>query len=137
MTPEERAAKAKTEWRKRNPGYHSEWQKKNPDYNKRRRSNEPEYVAYRERCARRLAWAKLFPLVVRGLKAFPCTDCGVQYPHYVMDFDHREPEKKVAPISRFKSSTPMETLVAEIEKCDLVCANCHRERTHGRARSDD
>lgn len=27
-------------------------------------------------------------------KNVPCMDCGVTYPHYVMEFDHREPEHK-------------------------------------------
>lgn len=60
----------------------------------------------------------------------PCVDCGVRYPHYVLDFDHRDPSKKnmcVAYLVRY--STPK--MLEEIKKCDLVCSNCHRERTHG------
>lgn len=60
----------------------------------------------------------------------PCADCGKKYPYYVMDFDHRDPTQKddcVAYIVRF--STPR--MLKEIEKCDLVCSNCHRERTFG------
>ena len=29
----------------------------------------------------------------------PCYDCGVKYPHYVMDFDHRDSSKKRFAIS--------------------------------------
>lgn len=69
--------------------------------------------------------------IVRSLKERPCMDCGIQYPHYVMDWDHRDPTQKVMGVSRMTTRVPLEALLTEIEKCDLVCANCHRERTHG------
>jgi hypothetical protein len=31
---------------------------------------------------------------VRQMKNQPCADCGINYPYYVMDFDHREDEIK-------------------------------------------
>lgn len=68
---------------------------------------------------------------VRQKKTFPCLDCGVQYPYYVMDFDHREGETKKYELNRVGRMT-MRALETEIAKCDLVCANCHRERTHQR-----
>jgi hypothetical protein len=56
-------------------------------------------------------------------------DCGSTYPYYVMDFDHRENKKfNIGPNSY---STSFADLKAEIDKCDVVCANCHRERTYG------
>ena len=78
---------------------------------------------------------------VRELMAFvnqykqkPCMDCGVQYPSYVMDFDHRDSEDKVGEISlmAINRGFSKERILAEIKKCDLVCSNCHRERTHQR-----
>lgn len=68
---------------------------------------------------------------VNSFKAAPCMDCGVQYPPYVMDFDHRDPGTKIASIGQMISGWSFETIAAEIAKCDLVCSNCHRERTHG------
>lgn len=67
---------------------------------------------------------------IRKKKAIPCADCGHRYPYYVMDFDHRDPAKKEFNISTFRARNPA-ALWAEIDKCDVVCANCHRERTHG------
>jgi hypothetical protein len=64
-------------------------------------------------------------------KAAPCADCGVQYPYYVMDFDHRPDEVKLFEMSD-SYTLRMELMLAEIAKCDVVCANCHRERTHTR-----
>lgn len=57
-------------------------------------------------------------------------DCGVHYPSYVMDFDHRDPSTKKGGVGKFVS-VGWKSLKEEIAKCDLVCANCHRERTWG------
>lgn len=68
-------------------------------------------------------------LYIRSKKNHPCMDCGVQYPHYVMDFDHRE--NKLFNVSRMVTGFSLEAIDVEIEKCDLVCSNCHRIRTWG------
>lgn len=68
-------------------------------------------------------------------KSRPCMDCGVQYPHYVMDFDHREGEIKAIEVSRLRTQGSWRRVKEEIAKCDLVCSNCHRERTHRRRTS--
>ena len=65
----------------------------------------------------------------RNLKERPCVDCGGQYPHYVMQFDHRDPSTKAANVSTLANG-PIAELAREAAKCDLVCANCHAERTH-------
>jgi hypothetical protein len=67
--------------------------------------------------------------VVREAKDRPCQDCGLQYPYYVMDFDHRE--DKQFNIASYRN-VGIRQLRAEIVKCDVVCANCHRIRTHAR-----
>lgn len=68
---------------------------------------------------------------VRDLKeASPCKDCGEKYPYYVMDFDHLE--NKEGLIGRFANNLHEAALRKELEKCELVCANCHRVRTFKR-----
>jgi hypothetical protein len=64
-------------------------------------------------------------------ESHPCKDCGVSYPYYVMDFDHVGVKRAL--ISRLvtRGATPAR-IQDEIDQCDLVCANCHRERTHQR-----
>lgn len=62
-------------------------------------------------------------------KNVPCADCGKSYPYYVMDFDHVR-GTKVLRISAMQDRK-LEVLEEEIAKCDVVCANCHRERTYG------
>jgi hypothetical protein len=90
------------------------------------RSNKRQYL---ERNARTNARHRA---LIRSAKSRPCADCGVQYPYYVMDFDHRDGATKSFILSDVPRATS-KSLIREIEKCDVVCANCHRERTHQRA----
>lgn len=68
---------------------------------------------------------------MRDIKeAKPCLDCGKKYPYYVMDFDHLENKKNL--ISFLASTGRIGALKAEVEKCEVVCANCHRQRSYKR-----
>lgn len=70
---------------------------------------------------------------VRKLKEAPCKDCGIKYPHYVMDFDHVLSGSKKGSVNRLVGErVGWLTLKQEIEKCEIVCANCHRIRTYHR-----
>lgn len=69
--------------------------------------------------------------LVKQMKSRACADCDVQYPFYVMDFDHREGEIKEYELNRVDRMTTR-AILREIEKCDVVCANCHRVRTYER-----
>lgn len=68
---------------------------------------------------------------IRELKeSTPCKDCGLFYPSCVMDFDHIK-GKKMQNVSRMVlSGISLTTIKKEISKCEIVCANCHRIRTH-------
>lgn len=111
MTEEEKAKKAE---------YQKRWYEKN-------KARHIENVSKRKAEVKTRAQQFL-----RELKeASPCTDCGVQYPYYVMDFDHlRDKKYQVALMPGMGYDIP--TIKAEIEKCELVCANCHRVRTFTR-----
>jgi hypothetical protein len=70
--------------------------------------------------------------IKNAAKDVACMDCGIKYPPYVMDFDHRG--DKVFEIAGASSTfMSLEKLKVEIAKCDVVCANCHRARTHNRS----
>lgn len=69
--------------------------------------------------------------LVRQMKSRACADCGIQYPFYVMDFDHREGESKEYELNRIDRMTTW-AILSEIKKCDVVCSNCHRVRTYKR-----
>lgn len=75
---------------------------------------------------------RLLQQYVIGLKNMrPCADCKVQYPFYVMDYDHVRGIKVSSVSQMIANCVSIEMLQEEIAKCDLVCSNCHRERTHG------
>ena len=59
----------------------------------------------------------------------PCVDCG-ESDLRVLEFDHREGVVKIAEVTLLVNSlVAWERVLAEIEKCDVRCANCHRRRT--------
>lgn len=72
--------------------------------------------------------------LIRTYKSKACADCENTYPYYVMDFDHVG--EKSFTISESWHTKGINTLRKELDKCDVVCANCHRERTHQRLRAD-
>jgi len=59
-----------------------------------------------------------------------CVDCGLTGAPYLFDFDHRDPATKSFLVSNGGNGTSIARLREEAAKCDLVCANCHRHRTH-------
>jgi hypothetical protein len=71
---------------------------------------------------------------IRAAKQKPCADCGVEYPYYVMDFDHVRGVKEFG-IAEKSRRGGRKALADEIAKCDVVCANCHRIRTYTRPHS--
>lgn len=68
---------------------------------------------------------------INRVKDTECEDCGIKYPHYVMDFDHRG-QKLINVATMIGRNWSMEKIKNEIAKCDVVCANCHRIRTFGK-----
>jgi hypothetical protein len=69
---------------------------------------------------------------LRDLKTkTPCVDCGINYPYYVMDFDHVRGVKH-ANVMELVSTLSKKRIDQEIAKCEIVCSNCHRIRTHMR-----
>jgi len=68
-----------------------------------------------------------------ALKNQPCSDCGLKFPPTMMHFDHLGESPKNGDVSRLISNVGWDTLLKEIEKCDLVCIICHGLRTLERA----
>ena len=68
---------------------------------------------------------------IDSFKNKPCADCGVKYPPYVMDFDHLG-NKEFSLYEAIGHNFSEEKILAEINKCEVVCANCHRIRTQQR-----
>jgi len=99
------------------------------DFQAYREANREHYRRKNvEICRRRKAERHL---EIDRLKSVPCKDCGLLYPPYVMDFDHRDPTHKKSEINYLinKTTAPWSRILNEIAKCDIVCVCCHRMRT--------
>jgi hypothetical protein len=57
-----------------------------------------------------------------------CADCGYRQDPCALDFDHRDPNLKVSLVPGL-INLDWGTVLEEISKCDIRCANCHRIRT--------
>ena len=54
-----------------------------------------------------------------------CTKCGFAHPA-ALDFHHEDPSEKEYNINRLISNGQFKKAEAELEKCIVLCANCHR-----------
>ena len=93
-------------------GYYQANHKRYTDYNRERKRRNQQFVR-------------------DYLKEHPCLDCGESDP-VVLDFDHlRDKIKDISYLASRQFS--IATIQKEIEKCEVVCSNCHRRRTADRA----
>ena len=60
-----------------------------------------------------------------------CADCGYRTNPVALDFDHLPGATKVYRVACMAGMS-RKLIDAEIAKCEVVCANCHRVRTHER-----
>lgn len=60
-------------------------------------------------------------------KGGKCKKCGYDKCLQALDFHHRDPKDKTFSIAKNGLRFSWDRLKREIDKCDLVCANCHRE----------
>ena len=112
-------------WKKQSPEHRAEVRRKNAEAAKLYSLRHPDRrkdIGDRRRAVR--------APIIREAKDRPCADCGVQYPYYVMQFDHVRGEKKFNLGGGWNNS--VEAIQEEIAKCDVGCANCHAERTYQR-----
>jgi biotin operon repressor len=76
---------------------------------------------------------EIFEFISQYKESIGCIDCGEDYPYFVLQFDHLR--DKEFSISRYRQNGySLEQIKKEIEKCEVVCANCHSMRTHSRSK---
>jgi len=90
-------------------------------------ANRPTYLGKsgRRNRAERERFASFF---IQYFSAHPCVDCGATDAR-ILDFDHRDPATKTETINVLARRGDWDAVLAEIAKCDVRCANCHRRRT--------
>jgi len=109
----------------------------NRAYNASHREERQAYsrayeASHREdRRARDRAYHKRDMVDLRALKLLRgCLDCGYDDNSDALQFDHRPGTVKARTVASLSGAA----LIAEIAKCDVVCANCHAIRTATRKR---
>ena len=60
-------------------------------------------------------------------KGDKCENCGYDKCHSALEFHHNDPSQKDFGISQDGNTRPWEVIKEELDKCVMLCANCHRE----------
>lgn len=66
--------------------------------------------------------------MINTFKSCPCNMCGQQYEHFNMQIDHIDSNTKLYDVCQLKSRK-VETLQVELDKCQVLCALCHRRKS--------
>lgn len=91
-------------------------------------ANRPAYISRNNRLSRSRTLA-LKPRIWEYLAEHPCVECGLA-DALVLEFDHVDPAKKRKTINKLvRQAYSWSAIQAEIENCEVRCANCHRRRT--------
>ncbi len=111
----DKCAVAATKWRNENR------ERVNRVARETRAKNHEQYSAYQQaHRARRTLW---FQSVKDPLS---CVVCG-ESANFCLDFHHRDSSEKLFGVGPHVSWGTQESILAEIEKCVVLCANCHRK----------
>jgi hypothetical protein len=80
-------------------------------------------------CSERWKNRKIDAIIYKGSS---CVDCGISYPNIpypVFDFHHLDPNQKDFDWSKMRVRS-WDIIINELDKCVLLCSNCHRIRHH-------
>lgn len=105
-----------------------------------RRASKAYYQANREKHAavimaqKRRTIRASRDLLLEYLRTHGCADCGETDP-VILELDHVRGVKTACVTKMISSGYRWESVMKEIEKCEVVCVNCHRRRTFKRCRS--
>ena len=69
-------------------------------------------------------------LAILERKGHNCLDCGRSLGRRTAVFHHRDPSQKIACISQIAGRFSLDFVLAEVDKCDILCNLCHRTRHH-------
>lgn len=108
--------------------------KDQPESNFYKRSGRPgKFQAYCKQCnlENTLKRQRNFKIKCVEYKGGKCQDCGYNRSIAALEFHHRNPKEKSFDFSHVRLTSwdkNEEKIISELDKCDLICANCHRER---------
>lgn len=120
-TPQERYRKKNPElYRKSALKYYNKNKEKCASKSKKWREENKNYVREKQKELKRKR--KLESILYLGGK---CASCKQEFHPAVFEFHHRDPTTKDKDPSKLLSYS-WKTITEELDKCDLLCANCHR-----------
>jgi hypothetical protein len=98
-------------------------------YEQRDRKSGYSYCkqCFNKYCMQRWTQAKIDAVIYKGSR---CEDCSLSYPnepYQIFDFHHLDPSVKDFDWNKMRLVSKTRRL-AELDKCVLLCANCHRKR---------
>lgn len=103
--------------------------------NKKPKANTPEYRKWyweniyvnKGKTSKRKKELRNKEYITEYKKLKCCIKCGEKR-HYVLDFHHLDPTKKYKSVTDLQfNAYSIKTINIEIEKCILLCRNCHGE----------
>jgi len=103
-------------------------------YSRSARKNNPYdrcKKCFNDYVSQRWITKKIDSIIYKGSK---CVDCEISYPdepYVIFDFHHRDPTQKDVDWSKLKLRTE-DKIKKELDKCELLCSNCHRKRHHNK-----
>lgn len=86
-------------------------------------------ICFHKYCVER--WIKLKKRAIE-YKGSSCVDCNISYPnapYVIFDFHHLNPIEKDMDWNELRKKS-WERITKELDKCALLCSNCHRIRHH-------
>jgi hypothetical protein len=104
--------RASPSYKQREVEWTRRWRAKNPELNRQ---------LYNENRRRKKEWLDKLKIA--------CVRCGENHPA-CLEFHHRDRTKKDFTLSTAYCSYSLERIQREAEKCDVLCANCHRKLHH-------
>jgi hypothetical protein len=79
---------------------------------------------------RRRNYARKFVDNLKGERGGRCEVCSYDKCLAALEWHHRDPKEKDGAVLELARTSSYKRARKESEKCDLVCANCHREIHH-------
>ena len=115
-------------WKNKSQGRRHSWCKIcSVEVSKKHYQNNKEAYKDRARDWNARNWEQNRQNILKYWESHPCVDCGEPDPA-CLQFDHVRGQKEQQ-ISGMLNKNTWETILQEIEKCEVRCANCHCKRT--------
>jgi 5-methylcytosine-specific restriction endonuclease McrA len=114
-------------WRRKKQGQRNNYCRPCRAANKQEhyRAHRRRYIEQAQRRKKEVV-AERLKFLIDYLREHPCVDCGETDP-VVLEFDHLR--DKCFGVGQGFRDRSWQSVLDEIAKCEVVCANCHRRRT--------